>query len=153
MTAEPMSPLRGSPPEPIAIVGAGPVGLALANDLGWRGIPHLLIEKRTELLDFPTAESVHTRTMEIIRRWGLADRIRFSGFPPDLPRDVIFVTSLAGHGLGRVARPSNRQQQILNSEISPEGALWCPKFLFDRILWQGAEETGQTTFLTGQELI
>ncbi len=30
---------------PVLIVGAGPVGLALAGDLGWRGVPCTLIEK------------------------------------------------------------------------------------------------------------
>ena len=28
---------------PVLIVGAGPVGLALAGDLGWRGVPCLLL--------------------------------------------------------------------------------------------------------------
>ena len=30
---------------PVLIVGAGPVGLALAGELGWRGIACTLIEK------------------------------------------------------------------------------------------------------------
>jgi 2-polyprenyl-6-methoxyphenol hydroxylase-like FAD-dependent oxidoreductase len=146
------TPLSASA-DAVAIVGAGPVGLALANELSWRGIPHLLIEKRTEPLDFPTAESVHTRTMEIIRRWGIADDVRFSGFPPDLPRSVSFVTTLSGYSLGRVERPSNREQQRLSSSISPEGALWCPKFLFDHILLERARSSGYTTFLEGYELM
>ena len=29
----------------VLVVGAGPVGLALAGDLGWRGIDCLLIEQ------------------------------------------------------------------------------------------------------------
>jgi 2-polyprenyl-6-methoxyphenol hydroxylase-like FAD-dependent oxidoreductase len=30
---------------PVLVVGAGPVGLALAGDLGWRGIPCVLIDR------------------------------------------------------------------------------------------------------------
>ena len=30
---------------PVLIVGGGPVGLAMAGDLGWRGVPCVLIEK------------------------------------------------------------------------------------------------------------
>ena len=30
---------------PVLIVGAGPIGLSLAGDLGWRGIECTLIEK------------------------------------------------------------------------------------------------------------
>ncbi|MFL5073331.1 MAG: FAD-dependent monooxygenase, partial [Xanthobacteraceae bacterium] len=32
-------------PVPVVIVGGGPVGLALAGDLGWRGVRCLLIEQ------------------------------------------------------------------------------------------------------------
>ena len=32
-------------PIPVLIVGAGPIGLALAGDLGFRGVSCLLIEK------------------------------------------------------------------------------------------------------------
>ncbi len=137
----------------VAVVGAGPVGLALANELGWRGIPHMLIERRTEPLDFPTSESVQTRTLEIFRRWGLSNAVRFAGFPPDLHRNVHFVTTLEGHEILRVDRPSNRQQHELNQHISPEGALWCPKFLLDNTLLEGARKTGFTELLTGHEFL
>lgn len=143
----------GEDHDTVAIVGAGPVGIALANELGWRGIPNLLIERRTELLGFPTCESVHTRTLEIFRRWGLSDAVRFSGFPPDLHRNVHFVTTLEGKEILRVDRPSNREELELSSCFSPEGALWCPKFLLDKTLLDGASKTGMTEFLTGHELV
>ncbi len=144
---------REKSPSVVAVVGAGPVGLAMANELGWRGIPHMLIERRTEPLDFPTSESVQTRTLEIFRRWGLSDAVRFAGFPPDLHRNVNFVTTLAGHEILRVDRPSNREQHDLNAHISPEGALWCPKFLLDNTLLEGARKTGFTELLTGHEFL
>jgi 2-polyprenyl-6-methoxyphenol hydroxylase-like FAD-dependent oxidoreductase len=37
----------------VAIVGAGPVGLTLANILGLHGITTLIIEQRDTLIDYP----------------------------------------------------------------------------------------------------
>ena len=33
---------------PVLIAGGGPVGLTLAIDLGWRGVPCVLVEQTTE---------------------------------------------------------------------------------------------------------
>ncbi|MFM0045591.1 FAD-dependent monooxygenase [Paraburkholderia sediminicola] len=138
---------------PVVIVGAGPVGLALANDLSWRGIPTVLIDRRTEPLNFPTSESIHTRTMEQFRRWGIADEVRFSGFPPDMPRDVHFATRVTGYRLGRVTRASNRQQQELSNSISPEGPIWCPKSLFESVMRKTLTKDRATQFLFGHDVL
>jgi len=139
-------------PAPVAILGAGPVGLALANELAWRGVRCVLIDRRTEPLRFPTSESIHARTMEHFRRWGIADAVRYAGFPPELPRNVSFVTRLTGYDLGRVERPSNRQQQIVSRSISPEGAIWCPKFLFEEVMRRRLRDAGTVEILAGCEL-
>ncbi|MFM0284490.1 FAD-dependent monooxygenase [Paraburkholderia sediminicola] len=138
---------------PVVIVGAGPVGLALANDLSWRGIPTVLIDRRTEPLNFPTSESIHTRTMEQFRVWGIAEEVRFAGFPPDMPRDVHFATRVTGYRLGRVPRASNRLQQEISSPISPEGPIWCPKFLFESVMRKALAKGGATQFLFGHEVV
>ncbi len=61
---------------PVLIVGAGPAGLVAAVTLARQGIDSLLVEKRAGLSPFPRATGVSTRTMEIIRSWGLEDRVR-----------------------------------------------------------------------------
>jgi 2-polyprenyl-6-methoxyphenol hydroxylase-like FAD-dependent oxidoreductase len=48
---------------PVLIVGAGPVGLALAGDLGWRGVPCTLIEKTDGAIEHPKMDIVGPRTM------------------------------------------------------------------------------------------
>jgi len=60
---------------PILIVGGGPVGLALASDLGLRGTSCLLIEQGEGLPDHPRATALNSRSMEFMRRWGIADAI------------------------------------------------------------------------------
>src|ERR1700723_539229 len=78
----------------VIIVGAGPVGLTLAVDLGLRGIRCTLIEQKSAPEFLPKMERCNARTMEIFRRMGLADKIRAAGLPADCPMDVFIVTSI-----------------------------------------------------------
>src|SRR5262245_52350559 len=117
---------------PVLIVGGGPVGLALAGDLGWRGVRCELVEHTDGAITTPKMNEVNTRTMEFCRRWGIADRVLDCPFPPDWPLDVVFVTSLAGYELGRIRRPS-RGAQIPQSH-SPERLQACSQMWFDPIL-------------------
>jgi 2-polyprenyl-6-methoxyphenol hydroxylase-like FAD-dependent oxidoreductase len=117
---------------PVLIVGGGPVGLALALDLGWRGVPCLLVEQTDgEIVD---AKMFMTgiRTLEFCRRWGIAEQVKNWGFPRDLPFDSVFVTSLVGHEIGRIPMPSIAQSPPLDG--SPEQFAHCPQFVFDPIL-------------------
>jgi 2-polyprenyl-6-methoxyphenol hydroxylase-like FAD-dependent oxidoreductase len=91
------------------IVGGGPVGLALASELGWRGVECVLIEQTGGTITMPKMNEVNIRTMEFCRRWGVADAVRDCPFPKSYPRDVVFVTSLAGSELGRIRRPAQSQ--------------------------------------------
>jgi len=79
----------------VLIVGAGPVGLTLAVDLGQRGIDCVLIEQKEAPELQPKMERCNARSMEIYRRMGLADKIRGAGLPSDIPMDVFIVRSLA----------------------------------------------------------
>src|SRR5579863_403702 len=71
----------------VIIVGAGPVGLTLALDLGYRGIRCVLIEQKQEPQFLPKMERCNARTMEMYRRIGLADEIRGAGLTADVPMD------------------------------------------------------------------
>jgi len=61
---------------PVLIVGAGPIGLALAGDLGWRGNACTIIEKTDGRIDHPKMDLIGVRTMEFCRRWGIAGDVR-----------------------------------------------------------------------------
>jgi 2-polyprenyl-6-methoxyphenol hydroxylase-like FAD-dependent oxidoreductase len=61
---------------PAVIVGAGPAGLAAAVTLARNGIGSLLVERNLGLSPLPRATAVSTRTMELLRSWGLEDEIR-----------------------------------------------------------------------------
>lgn len=126
---------------PVLIGGGGPSGLTLAIELGWRGISCLVVEQGDGSVDFPTTNLVNTRTCEHLRRWGFIDQVRFAGFPPDFPRNYIFVTRVFGYELTRFEHPSNGDPRS-RSPYSPEGRIWCPKHFFDPVLQRHAKAMG-----------
>jgi 2-polyprenyl-6-methoxyphenol hydroxylase-like FAD-dependent oxidoreductase len=95
----------------VLIVGAGPVGLTLAIDLGRRGVRCILLEQKEAPQFLPKMERCNARTMEIYRRMGLAQKIRDAGFPRDAPMDVFIVTSLTEPPLLHLPYPSVVQAQ------------------------------------------
>lgn len=83
------------------IVGGGPVGCALAVDLRLRGVRATILEREEGISYDMRAMNNSMRTMEHMRRWGIADRIReCSRVPPEFRRDLVFCTALHGHELG-----------------------------------------------------
>jgi 2-polyprenyl-6-methoxyphenol hydroxylase-like FAD-dependent oxidoreductase len=95
----------------VIIVGAGPVGLTLAIDLGRRGVRCILLEQKDAPQFLPKMERCNARTMEIYRRLGVAQKIRDAGFPRDVPMDVFIVTSLVEPPLLHLPYPSVAQAQ------------------------------------------
>jgi len=129
-----MNGINASPRLPVLIVGAGPVGLALAIELAWRGVRCLVVEQSDGKVDFPTTNLANTRTCEHLRRWGIADRMRFeSGYPTDYPRNYLFVTRMNGYEIARFDHPANGDPNS-RSPYSPEGRLWISKPYFDPVL-------------------
>lgn len=78
----------------VLIVGAGPVGLTLAYDLGRRGVRCMLIEQKEAPQFLPKMERCNARSMEIFRRLGLADKIRAAGLRSDVPMDVFIILGM-----------------------------------------------------------
>ena len=118
--------------EPVLVVGGGPVGLALAGDLGWRGISCLLIEQSDGSIYQPRMDLVGIRTMEFCRRWGLVPAVEASPYPRDYAQDNVYLTSLTGHELGRERFPGIGQAPP--PPQSPQRRERCPQNMFDPIL-------------------
>jgi 2-polyprenyl-6-methoxyphenol hydroxylase-like FAD-dependent oxidoreductase len=64
------------------VVGGGPVGVALAVELGMRGISCALAETRVGLSTIPKGQNLTQRTMEHFQFWGLADELRAARTAP-----------------------------------------------------------------------
>jgi 2-polyprenyl-6-methoxyphenol hydroxylase-like FAD-dependent oxidoreductase len=133
----------------VLITGGGPVGLALAAELGWHGIACALIEQGDGVVKTPKMNEVNTRSMEFCRRWGIAEQVLDTPFPLDWPKDVVFVTTLSGYELGRLARPP---RQVRASEHSPEYTQTCSQHWFDPILQRFARSFPTVTLRYGCKL-
>jgi hypothetical protein len=103
--------LAKAPATQVIIVGAGPVGLTLAIDLGRRGVRCILLEQKEAPQFLPKMERCNARTMEIYRRLGIVEQVRGAGFPRDAPMDVFIVTSLIAPPLLHLPYPSVAQAQ------------------------------------------
>jgi 2-polyprenyl-6-methoxyphenol hydroxylase-like FAD-dependent oxidoreductase len=123
---------------PVLIVGGGPVGLALAIELGWRGVKCLLLEEGDGSVDHPRLGAIMTRTLEFCRRWGIADRIYNCGFNNSYKLDVVYCTSMAGHLLARDEFPSC--EELMPPPQSPEKRQRCSQIWFNPILEKHALE-------------
>jgi 2-polyprenyl-6-methoxyphenol hydroxylase-like FAD-dependent oxidoreductase len=90
----------------VLVVGAGPVGLTLANDLGRRGVRCTVIEQKPAPEFLPKMERCNARTMEIFGRMGLAGEIRAAGLRRDVPMDVYVALAMNEPPLLRLPYPS-----------------------------------------------
>lgn len=59
----------------VVVLGAGPVGLAIANYLGQVGIKVLLIEKLDKLIDYPRAIGIDDESLRTVQAIGLVDKV------------------------------------------------------------------------------
>ena len=65
---------------PVLIVGAGPVGVTMANLLGHYGVPALVVDRSPQVLDFPRAVGLDDEALRTFQAAGLAE---------DMLRDMI----------------------------------------------------------------
>jgi len=93
----------------VLIIGGGPCGLMLANELGRRGVSAVLVDQKPSTAFNPQANATQARTMEHFRRLGFAKEIRSLGLPLDFPTDIAYFTRYARHELARFALPSAGQ--------------------------------------------
>src|SRR5262249_18306276 len=111
--ARPMVDRAPSVDIPVLIVGAGPVGLSAAILLARLGVKSLLVERHASTTNHPKSRAVLTRTMEVLRPWGVEDALRAQALPPGAFR-FIWIDSLAGREIGRV-EPTGRDVPGPNS--------------------------------------
>ena len=117
----------------VLIVGAGPVGLSLAIELGHRGITCLVAERNDRVGYSPRAKTTNVRTREHLRRWGIADALRqASPIPPDYGANVVFATRMNGPLLARFENAMHARRE--RNELFSEESQWVPQYTLEEVL-------------------
>jgi 2-polyprenyl-6-methoxyphenol hydroxylase-like FAD-dependent oxidoreductase len=135
----------------VIIVGAGPVGLALALELGNRRIPCVVVEMRNRGRLVPRAKMANVRTMEHMRRWGIAEEVRqASPLPAEYSTDVSFVTTVLGEEITRFTNVCFSQLQ--RDQRFAEAAQQIPQYALEPVLRRAADALPSVEFLEGWRL-
>ncbi|HEV8016240.1 MAG TPA: FAD-dependent monooxygenase [Stellaceae bacterium] len=116
---------------PVLIAGGGPVGLALAIELGMAGVECLLVERRDGSVTVPKMSGLSVRSMELNRRWGIAEKVKRAGWPQTRPNDFIYCTSMIGLELTRVRIPPYIDK---HPPFTPEPDCGCAQIFYDPLL-------------------
>jgi 3-(3-hydroxy-phenyl)propionate hydroxylase len=84
-----------TPDTDVIVIGAGPVGLTLANLIGVRGHRALVLEARTELIDYPRGVGLDDESIRTLSTAGLWRQIQ----PYTVPHHVVRLVNGGGKGL------------------------------------------------------
>ncbi|MGB6103841.1 MAG: FAD-dependent monooxygenase [Pusillimonas sp.] len=135
----------------VLIVGAGPVGLSLAVELGWRGIDCIVVDQQESVdVVLPRASGLSSRTMEMFRRWGIVDKVAKAGFPQDYALDILYCTSLCGYELEREPYAPLGGRAV--PDFTPQDRHRCPQKMLDPVLQSEAAGYDSVRLMREQRL-
>ncbi len=138
----------------VLVVGAGPVGLSLAIELGLRSVNVQLIERELTRGPQPRAKTLNMRSLEHFRRWGVADAVRAaSPVPSSLPTDVVFQTRLFGSHIATIPSIYFRGNTHADDPRFNEPSEWVTQNVVEQVLMDKARSLPSVTVRRGMELV
>lgn len=138
----------------VLVVGAGPVGMSLALELGLRGNSVHMVERDPSRGPQPRAKTLNMRSLTYMRRWGIADQVRkASPIPESLPTDIIFRTRLYGHHIATLPNIHFRGNERADDPRFPEPSEWIPQYLVEQVMKARIDDLPAVTLRFGTELV
>ena len=124
----------------VAIVGAGPVGLMIANYLGQCGVNVTVVEKLERLIDYPRAIGLDDESLRTFQAVGLADNV----LPHTTPWHAMRFLTPKGRCFADIQPKTDEfGWSRRNAFIQP---------LADRVLFEGLARFDNVKVLFGREL-
>ncbi|MCU1421812.1 MAG: monooxygenase FAD-binding protein, partial [Microbacteriaceae bacterium] len=134
---------------PVLIVGGGPVGLALACELDLHGVDCIVVEPReTVSHSRPRAKTTSARSMELFRRWGLADELRRRApLSVAWSSDIVFCTSVTGREISRFT--GTLGLDLVGSDLAAEPGQQITQPLVEEVLRDAVAAAPHARLLLG----
>ena len=129
----------------VIIVGGGPVGVALAVELGFRGVSCALIERRRRLQNIPKGQNLTQHTLEHFYFWGVVEELRAARvMPPTYPIGNVttYKTLLSPYWHARPGREQVRRYYFQDNER-------LPQYCTEAVLLKKVETLPSVTSLLG----
>ncbi|QIW11033.1 FAD-dependent monooxygenase [Francisella sp. LA112445] len=124
----------------VIIVGGGPAGTAAAIELGMQNIKTLVLEKYTNPLLSPRAQYLNSRTVSLLKRWGIFDKLSNQTLlSKDFPQDVVWQANL-------------KADPIAVGSMKSKG-LRIPLYITENILRERLSEFPSVTLLKNHEVV
>jgi 2-polyprenyl-6-methoxyphenol hydroxylase-like FAD-dependent oxidoreductase len=134
----------------VLVVGAGPAGLAAAITLGRYGVRTLVLEARPGRTPVPRANLASTRTMELIRAWGLEDEVRAGGVEVDFLQWIgPSLACIEAGSVHEVGVPTRAQAAV----ISPTGPLAVAQDHLEPVLERYLRSLPSVSYESGVRLV
>ncbi|WP_235993844.1 bifunctional 3-(3-hydroxy-phenyl)propionate/3-hydroxycinnamic acid hydroxylase [Paraburkholderia solitsugae] len=124
----------------VVIIGAGPVGLMIANYLGLQGVRVVLVEKLEQIIDYPRAIGLDDEALRVFQSVGLVDAL----LPHTTPDHWMRFVTHTGHCFASIEpRTDEFGWSRRNAFIQP---------LADRVLYEGLSRFPHVEVLFGHSL-
>ncbi|MWA07363.1 bifunctional 3-(3-hydroxy-phenyl)propionate/3-hydroxycinnamic acid hydroxylase [Actinomadura sp. LD22] len=130
----------------VAIVGAGPVGLTLANILGLHGVRTIVVEQRDKLIDYPRGVGIDDESLRAFQAIGLIDQI----LPHTNPDQIMRFVNGKGRLLAEIAPTQQpygwpRRSGFIQPLVDAELLAGLDRFGCVNVLWSRTLESYETS--------